>query len=63
MAKRKSKGASKQLRWEIVRLKAPPAVFIGLVDAPDEAKAKELAIKQFDIRKEDRDRLLVRRSG
>lgn len=33
-------------------LKAPPAVFIGLVAAPDEAKAKELAIKQFDIRKE-----------
>jgi hypothetical protein len=31
------------------------------VDAPDEAKAKEPAIKRFDIRKEDRNRLLVRR--
>ena len=63
MAKRKSKSSSKQLRWEIVRLKASPASFIGLVDAPDEAKAKKLAIKQFDIRKEDQDRLLVRRYG
>jgi hypothetical protein len=53
----------KERTWEIRRLKASPAVFIGLVDAPDEAKAKELAIKQFDIRKEDRDRLLVRRYG
>ena len=61
MPKRKSK--RQQLQWEIRRLKASPAVFVGLVDAPDEAKAKELAIKQFDIRKEDRDRLLVRRYG
>ena len=61
MPKRKSK--RQQLQWEIRRLKASPAVFVGLVDAPDEAKAKELAIKQFDIRKEDQDRLLVRRYG
>ena len=61
MPKRKSK--RQQLQWEIRRLKASPAVFVGLVDAPDEDKAKELAIKQFDIRKEDRDRLLVRRYG
>ncbi|MGA7912257.1 MAG: hypothetical protein WCC30_12020 [Candidatus Dormiibacterota bacterium] len=61
MPKRKSK--RQQLQWEIRRLKASPAVFVGLVDAPDEAEAKELAIKQFDIRKEDQDRLLVRRYG
>jgi len=59
MAKRKSKLP----RWQIVRLKATPASFIRLVDAPDEDAAIKLAIKQFDIRKEDRDRLLVRRYG
>jgi hypothetical protein len=30
-----------------------------LVDAPDEAKAKELAIKQFAIRPEDQKRLIA----
>jgi hypothetical protein len=29
----------KQARWEVIRLKASPAVFIGLVDAPDEETA------------------------
>jgi hypothetical protein len=33
----------KERTWEIRCLKASPAAFIGLVDAPDEAKAKELA--------------------
>ncbi len=33
------------------------------MDAPDEAKTKEPAIKHFDIRKEDRNRLLMRRFG
>jgi len=57
MAMRKSK----QLQWEVIRLKASPASF--MVDAPDEDAAIELAIKQFNIRKEDQDRLLVRRYG
>jgi hypothetical protein len=42
----------------IGRLKASPAAFIGLIDAPDAASAKERAIKQFNIRPEDRDRLI-----
>ena len=61
MAKRNSQ--REQLQWEVIRLKASPASFIGLVDAPDEDAAIKLAIKQFDIRKEDQDRLLVRRYG
>ena len=35
--------------WEIRRLKATPAAFIGLVDAPDETSAVRAAIKQFAI--------------
>jgi hypothetical protein len=31
------------------RLKATPAAFIGLADAPDEAGAIKIAIKQFGI--------------
>ena len=54
---------TKERTWEIRRLKASPAAFIGLVDAPDKEAALKAAIKQFDIRKEDRDRLLVRRYG
>jgi hypothetical protein len=61
MAKRNSK--SEQLQWEVIHLKASPASFIGLIDALDEDAAIKLAIKQFDIRKEDQDRLLVRRCG
>jgi hypothetical protein len=45
----------------------PPQGVAGIVhrmvDAPDEDAAIELAIKQFNIRKEDQDRLLVRRYG
>jgi hypothetical protein len=32
-----------------------------LVNAPDEASAKELAIKQFDIRPKDQKRLIALR--
>jgi hypothetical protein len=40
-------------------LTASPAAFVGLVDAPDEASAKERAIKQFAIRPEDQKRLIA----
>lgn len=50
---------TKERTWEIRRLKVTPAALIGLVNAPDEAKAKERAIKQFEIRPEDRDRLIA----
>jgi hypothetical protein len=56
MRKRKR---DKDRTWEIRCLKASPAAFIGLVDAPDEAKAKELAIKQFHIRLADQKRLIA----
>jgi hypothetical protein len=49
----------KDRTWEIRRLKGTPAALVGLVKAPDEAKAKERAIKQFQIRPEDRDRLIA----
>jgi len=49
----------KERTWEIRRLKATPAALIGLINAPDAAKAKERAIKQFDIRPEDRGRLIA----
>ena len=57
--KRKQRERRRVATWQISRLRGTPAAFIGLVDAPDAAKAKELAIKQFDIRPEDRDRLIA----
>jgi hypothetical protein len=56
MRKRKRE---KDRTWEIRRLKGTPAALVGLVKAPYEAKAKERAIKQFQIRPEDRDRLIA----
>ena len=57
MAKRKSKLP----RWQIVRLKATPAPFIGLVDAPDEESAIKVAIEQFEIPPGDQERLIALR--
>ena len=53
----------KEYRWQVIRLKPSPAVFVGIVIATDEASAMSLAIKQFDMHPEDRDRLLIRRHG
>jgi hypothetical protein len=39
-----------------------PAAFVGLVYAPDEKSALKQAIKDFEIKREDRKRLLVTRS-
>jgi hypothetical protein len=47
-------------RWEVLRLKASPARFLGLVDAPDEQSARKQAIKTFAVRPEDEKSLLVR---
>jgi hypothetical protein len=49
----------KEYTWEIRRLKASPAAFVGLVDAPDEASVVETAIKGYDIRTEDQKRLIA----
>ncbi len=45
--------------WEIRRLKATPAAFIGLVHAPDETSAVKAAIKQFAIRSQDQKSLIM----
>jgi 1,2-phenylacetyl-CoA epoxidase PaaB subunit len=52
---------TKQYAWEVLRIKASPAAFVGLVYAPDEKSALKAAIKEFSIRAEDQKRLLVRR--
>jgi hypothetical protein len=60
MGERRSQRSRRRVAtWQISRLRGTPAVFIGLVDAPDAATAKERAIKQFAIRPEDRDRLIA----
>jgi len=52
--------ARKKVRtWEIRRLTASPAAFVGLVEAPDEAGAAKAAIKQFDVRPQDQRRLIA----
>jgi gamma-glutamylcysteine synthetase len=63
MRERKRKSSQRQRRrvatWQISRLRATPAAFIGLIDAPDAASAKERAIKQFANRPEDQKRLIA----
>ncbi len=51
----------KQYTWEIHRVTATPAAFIGLVEAPDEKSALETAIKdkKLQIRPEDQKRLIA----
>jgi len=50
----------RETEWEVIRLKATPAAFVGWVQAPDKATALRTAIKQFNIRREDQSRLLIR---
>ena len=60
MRKRKSNQRQRRVTpWQISRLRGTPAAFVGLVDAPDAATAKERAIKQFAIRPEDQKRLIA----
>lgn len=56
-----SRSRKKQYQWELVRLKASPAAFVGLVHAPDKETAIKEAIKEFKIRPEDHNRLLARK--
>ena len=56
---RRESKKKKERTWEIRGLTASPAAFVGLVDAPDEAKAKALAIKQFAIPPKDQKRLIA----
>jgi hypothetical protein len=45
--------------WHIIRLKASPAAFVGMVYAADRESAIKTAIKQFEIRPADQRRLLA----
>jgi hypothetical protein len=45
--------------WEIRRLKATPAAFVGLIDAPDETSAVKAAIRQFAIPPRDQQSLIA----
>jgi hypothetical protein len=56
---RMAKG-KRETEWEVIRLKATPAAFVGLDQAPDKATALKAAIERFNIRREDQSRLLIR---
>jgi hypothetical protein len=58
MAKRK-----RDFEWEVIRLQASPAKFIGYVRAPDEETAREIAIERFQIRPPQQRSLLIRRTA
>jgi hypothetical protein len=57
--KRKSSQQRRVATWQISRLRGTPAAFIGLIDAPDAASAKDRAIKRFGVRPEDQKRLIA----
>jgi len=60
MGKSVRPSARKKVRtWEVRRLTASPATFVGFVEAPDEAGAVKAAIKQFDVRPQDQKRLIA----
>jgi hypothetical protein len=62
MGERKRKNQRQQRRvatWQISKLRGTPAAFVGLIDAPDAATAKDRAIKKFAIRPEDQKRLIA----
>jgi hypothetical protein len=37
----------KPIPWEVIRIRASPAAFVGVVHAPDEKAALEAAIKNL----------------
>jgi 1,2-phenylacetyl-CoA epoxidase PaaB subunit len=53
---------SKFQAWEVRRLKASPAVFVGIVYAPDEKSARKAAIKQFKFNAGQVRSLLIRKA-
>jgi len=50
---RMAKG-KRETEWEVIRLKATPAAFVGLDQAPDKASALKAAIERFNIRRVQR---------
>jgi hypothetical protein len=51
----------REFEWEVIRLQASPAEFIGYVRAPDEETAREIAIEQFQIGPQQQRSLLIRK--
>ena len=48
--------------WAIYRLTSVPAKFVGIVyDQPDAEAAIKEAIKQFKVRRKERDKLIAQR--
>jgi hypothetical protein len=45
---------------DVIRIRATPAAFVGTEQAPDKESALKAAIKQFNIRRENQSRLLIR---
>jgi hypothetical protein len=45
--------------WSIYLLRASPAKFVGVVDAPDADAAIEKAIKEFEIKDPSRQQRLI----
>lgn len=52
-----------EYRWEILRLKASPAAFLGTVRAPDAESAIKRAIEEFQVEPCFHDRLMARKTN
>jgi hypothetical protein len=50
----------RETEWEVICIRATPAALVGTVEALDPATALKTAIKQFNIRPKDPDRLVTR---
>lgn len=53
---------AKPVRRQIIKLRGTPAQLIGLVEAPDEIAALQVAAERLDLRSVDIPRLIVRRA-
>jgi hypothetical protein len=54
------KPAPKEMHsWRIHRIRSTPAAYIGIVEAPDEEAAIQVAIKEFKITDSDEQKRLV----
>lgn len=55
------KEAAEPHRWSVYQFRGKKLVWMGAVEARDEAEAREKALKQLDIRPADQFRISVRR--
>jgi hypothetical protein len=49
-------------QWEVRKLKASPALFLGYVHAPDEKAARKATLKELRIKPAHEKSLLIRRT-